>query len=171
MELTVQRDNLTPLLRAMLASARKPQEALEPMGMALVSMAKRAHTDASLRPHVWPAKKDGSKSTLQDTTTLRRAWRVGSVGKDYVTVVNDRPYAAVHHEGGTTLPFIMRPKNGKALKFTIGGVTIIRRQVDHPGSDIPKRRALPVEDDGRLTPHAERVLMGIATRVMMRARR
>ncbi len=165
MQLTVSRDNLGPVLREMMLRGKDPRRALEPMGVALVSLAKRAHTDASLRPYVWPALANGRPSTLQDTTTLRRAWRVVAVSSDGVTVGNDREYAAVHHGGGRTGPRVIEA-SGRALRFVIGGRVIFRKRVRHPGSDIPKRRALPVYDDGRLTPHAESVLMGIAVRRM-----
>lgn len=44
-------------------------------------------------------------------------------------------YAAIHEFGGKTAPHVIRPKNGKALKF--GGKYFAR--VNHPGSVMPAR--------------------------------
>jgi len=47
------RDVLIPDLAARSAKAKKPKAALEAMGLAVVSLATRAFTQASLRPSTW----------------------------------------------------------------------------------------------------------------------
>jgi phage gpG-like protein len=59
----------------------------------------------------------------------------GSVGTNVV-------YAAIHEYGGRTPPHVIEPKYKKALAFEIGGETIIRRRVHHPGSVMPERSFL-----------------------------
>jgi phage gpG-like protein len=60
---------------------------------------------------------------------------IGSVGTNMV-------YAGIHEYGGRTPAHIIAPKNKKALAFEIGGETIIRRLVHHPGSQMPERSFL-----------------------------
>ncbi len=154
MQVRLADDTLTPTLVSLQTRLRDRRACYEAIGLFIVSVTKRAHTDASLRPHVWPPLADGSPSTLQKTTQMRRSWRITSVGNDGVTVGSDREYAAVHFFGGDG-PYIIRPKNGKALRIPVGGGNFVfRAWAEHPGNE--KRRAMPVEEDGRLTPHAEK---------------
>jgi phage virion morphogenesis protein len=54
-------------------------------------------------------------------------------------------YAAIHQFGGTTKPHEIRPKRKKALAF--GGGFFAR--VQHPGSEIPARPYLGLDEDDR----------------------
>lgn len=47
-------------------------------------------------------------------------------------VYNNIDYADAVHEGSG--PYVIRPKNGKALKFEVGGRTVFARSVRHPGT-------------------------------------
>lgn len=49
------------------------------------------------------------------------------------------PYARILHEGGTTRAHVIEASEGKTLAFMAGGQMIFRRQVNHPGSNIPAR--------------------------------
>ncbi|MGA7887723.1 MAG: hypothetical protein WCA44_18460, partial [Acidobacteriaceae bacterium] len=51
-------------------------------------------------------------------------------------------YAAIHEYGGQTRAHVIEAKNAKALAFQVGGQTIIRRRVQHPGSKMPERSFL-----------------------------
>ncbi len=62
-----------------------------------------------------------------------------------VMVGSNLPYARIHQKGGKTSPHVIRPKRKKALAF--GGV--VRKKVNHPGSDIPARPYLGISDDDR----------------------
>lgn len=56
-------------------------------------------------------------------------------------------YAAIHHYGGTTKPHLILPTYGKALAFpTAGGGKALVKSVRHPGSVIPARPILVVQD-------------------------
>lgn len=50
----------------------------------------------------------------------------GSYGPDPVTVV-----AKVQEHGSD--PYVIRPRNAKALKFKVGGRTVFAKKVNHPG--------------------------------------
>ncbi len=65
MEATITHDTLTPALVALQLRLRDKRAAMQAIGLSIVSITKRAHTDASLRPHVWPPLYGGKASTLQ----------------------------------------------------------------------------------------------------------
>ncbi|MCD0491399.1 phage virion morphogenesis protein [Chromobacterium violaceum] len=54
-------------------------------------------------------------------------------------------YAAIHQFGGRTKPHEIRPHNKKALAWTSAGHPV--RKVNHPGSEIPARPFLALEDE------------------------
>jgi len=137
MQVTQTKDTLTPALVELQTRIRDKRTAMMAIGVYVVSVTKRAHTDASLRPHVWPALQSGRASTLQRTTTMRRMWFVREATNDSVTVANPMPYAVHHHYGA--------PKAG-----------------------VPRRRVLPVQDDGRLTEHAAGGVTDIIRRRVVR---
>jgi len=51
-------------------------------------------------------------------------------------------YAAIHEYGGQTRAHVIEAKKAKALAFQMGGETIIRKLVHHPGSKMPERSFL-----------------------------
>ena len=55
------------------------------------------------------------------------------------TVSAKTPYAAIQEYGGTTRAHLIQARDAKSLAFTVGGKTIFRRSVNHPGSNIPSR--------------------------------
>jgi phage gpG-like protein len=58
------------------------------------------------------------------------------------TVGTNVAYARIHEYGGTTSAHRIMPKKARVLAFSIGGQTIFRRWVNHPGSRIPERSFL-----------------------------
>src|SRR5436190_11023381 len=143
--------------RAMDAGPRR--EAMEAIGLGLVSMAKRAfNTDTSLRPAPWANKKDGTPSTLQKSTRLRQSIRVTSVSGDSVSLGSDAKYAAIHQLGGRTKAHLIRPRFKKALLVPGKGIF---RYVKHPGSAIPPRPYLPFDASGRPTPQAHALILSV----------
>ena len=80
--------------------------------------------------------------TLSDTGRLRRSFTVAS-GNGWSAVGTNVSYAAIHQLGGKTKPHIIKPKKKKALKTPYG----IFKQVKHPGSEIPARPFLMVQEE------------------------
>jgi phage gpG-like protein len=74
-------------------------------------------------------------------------------------------YWAIHEFGGKTKPHTIRPVNGAALKFVVGGKTIFAKSVRHPGSQMPARAPLQaaVED------HAEKLYTAEIMRALDKA--
>ena len=86
--------------------------------------------------------------TLTDTGRLRQSI-THVLDRDSVSVGTNVVYAAIHQFGGRTPPRTIRPKKKKALAFQVGGRTVIRRSVCHPGSRIPPRPFLGLSPRNR----------------------
>lgn len=54
----------------------------------------------------------------------------------------DVKYAAIHEFGGRTKAHVIEAKNGKALRFAMGGAMVFAKRVNHPGSVMPERSFL-----------------------------
>lgn len=147
-------DTLTPELRRMYQVVRNKTPLHRAIGDGLVSLSKRSFRDPALRESPWPSKSDGSPSTLRQSGTLAKSIRITQASARGVTVGSDRPYAAIHQQGGQTRPHVILPKRGKALKFG----NVIVRKVNHPGSKIPRRPFLPFSKRGRPSKRAVRMI-------------
>lgn len=77
---------------------------------------------------------------------MRRSLRASKAAIRGTTVVSaigsNLSYMGIHEFGGVTKPHMITARGKKALRFTIGGKTILRRSVKHPGSKIPARRPI-----------------------------
>jgi phage gpG-like protein len=100
--------------------------------------------------HPWiPNKRGGHTGIL--TGRMMGSIQVAPPTQSSVTVGTNVPYARWFQEGtgifaGHT-PWTVTAKNKQALKFTMGGVTYLRRSVTIPGE--PQRRFLYVDDQNR----------------------
>ncbi len=66
---------------------------------------------------------------------------------DSATVMTDKlPYARIHNFGGRTKPHEIKARNKKSLRFMAGGVPVMRKKVNHPGSIIPARPYMVLQD-------------------------
>jgi hypothetical protein len=83
------------------------------------------------------------------TGNLRRSlhMRQGLRGRvQYVAVGSNLSYAEAHHEG--TRPHRIAPRDGRIMRFNVGGTVVYARRIDHPGTKprkyltIPMRRAV-----------------------------
>jgi len=92
-------------------------------------------------------KREGGQ-TLSLTGRLRRSFaRPGAVqaGSDRVAIGTNVVYAAIHQLGGKTGAHIIRPKKAKALFWP--GARHPVKSVNHPGSVIPARPFLMVQNE------------------------
>lgn len=71
------------------------------------------------------------------TTTMREGYRV-SVGA----------YYGVYVDQGTD-PHVIRPRNAKALRFTIGNKVVFAKKVNHPGTKATHFFTNAVQRDGQ----------------------
>jgi hypothetical protein len=66
LQITVQvNDQITPDLQRLKAKVENLTPVNRDIGTALAALAKRAFDEPSLRPALWPVKKDGSTATLR----------------------------------------------------------------------------------------------------------
>ena len=149
-KLVISRDLLTPALRQMARKVSDKKPILEAMGLALVSVTRRAFNDPSLRPAPWPARRggDGARPLLKRSGLLWKSARITGLDGRSVTVGTDRPYAAAHQFG--TDPYTIRPKSKRAL-FWPGAAHPVR-SVRHPG--LPARPFFPFDSSGRMMARA-----------------
>lgn len=140
------KDLVTPSLKAKLRQVQNPRPALEAMGLAVVSLAKRSFSAPALRAAPWPAlkpatitakKKAGrSEKPLQRTGTLAKSPRIIEVTARNVTVGSDR------EAGSHSLAAI--------------------HQLGAPAAKIPARPIFPFDQNGRPTDRARRNVISAA---------
>ncbi len=99
------------------------------------------------RPDRWKPSNKPKGKTLIGTGALQRQihYKVDDSGVTIMT--GKQKYAAIHQFGGQTKPHVIRAKNRKAIPLTFGGVTIFRKKVNHPGSNIPARPYMLLQDE------------------------
>jgi phage gpG-like protein len=79
------------------------------------------------------------------TGTLRRSINLRVLESGTSTtgeVFTNLEYARINEYGGVTKPHVIRPRNGKALRFMMGGKAVFAKEVNHPGSKMPERSFL-----------------------------
>jgi phage gpG-like protein len=90
------------------------------------------------------AKKPGSTSpVLYDRGTLQKTISFNAFPDGSVIIGSNLVYSKIHQEGGKTGAHVIKPRHKKALAFK----GIVRRLIQHPGSDIPARPFLGVPKD------------------------
>lgn len=134
-------------VRALLARIKSRLGSTKPL-MGVIAETIRTSVErnfaASGRPRWTPSARvrDEGGQTLSDTGRLRRSFTV-QAGDGWAAVGTNVAYAAIHQFGGKTKPHIIRPKKAKALKTPYG----FFKSVKHPGSEIPARPFLMVQDE------------------------
>lgn len=155
----VTRNDISPSLSRLAATAKNPVPVLRAMGTTFKSITEGNFSSfgAAYRPKPWPPKRDGSASILQKSTTLAKAFHL-EVSSQAATLSNPMIYAAIHQHGG-----VIRAKPGKRLSW-VGpdGKRIFAMKVT-----IPPRPFFPVLD-GKLTPKAEEKIGAAAQRAIAR---
>jgi phage gpG-like protein len=109
MQISLAKDTLTPDLTQRIKALENRRPVLEAMSLSLVSQAKRAFNDASLRAAAWPPKKNGQPATLKKTGMLWASLRITLITNDSVHAGSDRPYAPVHQLGSAKKNIPARP--------------------------------------------------------------
>lgn len=101
------------------------------------------------RPEKWTPSKKPKGKTLIGTGALQRQihYKVDDDESGVTIMTGPQKYAAIHQFGGTTAPHEITAKNRRALQFTVGGVTLYRKSVHHPGSSIPARPYMLLQDE------------------------
>lgn len=101
------------------------------------------------RPEKWEKSKKSKGMTLIGTGTLMKGihYKVDDDGLGVTVMTGPQKYAAIHQFGGTTAPHEINARNFKALGFMRGGEKVHYRKVHHPGSNIPARPYMLLQDE------------------------
>jgi len=101
----VQRDDISPHLAKLAATARRPEKVFRAMGTTFLSLTMGTFNDvgAEYRPVAWAKKKDGTPSKLQKSGTLSRSFHL-DVTSSSATVGSPVIYAATHQFGRGPIP-------------------------------------------------------------------
>jgi phage virion morphogenesis protein len=101
------------------------------------------------RPTRWVETEKPKGKTMIGTGALMRQihYKVDNDESGVTIMTGPQKYAAIHQFGGTTSAHTIMAKNRKALQFNVGGETIYRKKVNHPGSKIPARPYMLLQDE------------------------
>jgi phage gpG-like protein len=159
------RNDVSPTLSRMAAEAKNPRAIFRAMGTTFMSLTMGSFKDAAYRPSIWPAKKDGSRATLQKSGTLSRSFHL-TVSSTGATVSNPMVYAAIHQFGakdhqadvvvGTLKTKHANHRFAGSFQNTVQG-----------GKGIPPRPYFPVIDC-KLLPKAEEKIKAAGARAAAR---
>lgn len=137
-------------LRRLVARVTNPAPAFDEIGSYLVaSVIRRFETESGPGGAPWKKSRRAAREggqTLTDKGRLRNSL-THNVLADGVEVGTNVVYAAIHQFGGRTPPRTIRPKRKKALYFP--GAAHPVAKVNHPGSNIPARPFLGIDERDR----------------------
>jgi len=103
----------------------------------------------------WKPVKPGTAARKKNPKILQEQGRRGGLlgtlnyraGRTQVSIGVNKPYAAIHQFGGKTSAHLIKPKKVKALRWVgAGGQIFFAKGVHHPGSVIPARPYLGIND-------------------------
>ena len=147
---TVKDREIRDAIRRLLRRVKDLRPAFDEIGGRLeASTRRRFETGIDPDGLPWPQSlraKEQSGQTLVDSSRLRDSI-TRAVRDDEVRVGTNVVYAAIHQFGGETGPRVIRPKNKKALFWP--GARHPVKSVNHPGSTVPKRSFLGVDNRDR----------------------
>lgn len=138
--------NFEHLVAQMKAKSVDTKPIFAAIGNLAVKSVKQNFRDGG-RPNTWVKSKKEKGKTLIGTGALMKGIHY-KLDDNGVTVMTTKlPYAHILHFGGTTKPTEIRPKNKRALCFVMGGTKVFYGKVNHPGSKIPARPYMLLQDE------------------------
>lgn len=101
------------------------------------------------RPNRWAEPEKAKGKPMIGSGVLMRSihYKVDNDESGVTIMTGKQKYAAILHFGGKTPAHEIRPKNKSALSFTWKGVPVIYGKVNHPGSKIPARPYMLLQDE------------------------
>ena len=101
------------------------------------------------RPDKWQQSRKPKGRTLLGTGALMKGihYELDNDGTAVTVKTGPQKYAAIHQFGGTTGAHDIVARNRKALRFTVGGMILYRKSVHHPGSRIPARPYMMLQEE------------------------
>lgn len=153
----VLKNDIAPALSKAAAAAKNPLPVFRAMGTTFKSITEGTFNSvgADMRPSPWPAKKDGTPSNLQKSTTLAKSFNL-EVTNSYAALSTPVVYARIHQFGGTI-------KGNPWLRFQYAP----GRWATKAAVTIPPRPFFPVLN-GKLTPKAYDLIARAGHRALAR---
>jgi len=139
-------DTLGPSLAAKLRTCQNPVKAHRAMGLAVVSLAQRAFTQASLRPATWPALKPA---------TIKAKQRKGYGTKP---LISSGALAQSPRVITATARAVVVGSDRKAGSHSLAGI----HQLGSTEAHIPARPTWPFEASGRPTERGRKTIIAAA---------
>ena len=101
------------------------------------------------RPDKWVPSKKAKGRTLLATGALMKSihYELDNDGTAVTVMTGPMKYARIMQNGGKTPKHDIVARNRKALRFTVGGLTLYRKSVHHPGSRIPARHYMMLQEE------------------------
>jgi phage virion morphogenesis protein len=144
-DITIDDREIQAALNRMQKASMDLKPAFQEIGELLLLSVKRNFEEEG-RPSHWKKSRRAaadSGQTLSDKGTLRNSFSYEATGQSLRVGTNIR-YAAIHQFGGRTRAHTITAKKGKAL--AIPGIGF-RKSVQHPGSQMPARPFLMIQDE------------------------
>ena len=145
---TIDDHEFDALIETMRSQAINLRPVLAAAGNFVVKSVKKNFIEGG-RPDKWTPSNKPKGKTLIGTGALMKGihYQVDSDETGVTIMTTPLKYAKILHFGGKTEPHEIKAKNRRALKLNIGGVTIFRKKVNHPGSNIPARPYMLLQDE------------------------
>lgn len=134
--------NFEHLVKQMHDNAIDPKPVLAAIGNLAVKSITKNFIDGG-RPNAWAKSKKTKGKTMIGTGFLYTHIHYTVDNEGTTIATPPTKYAAILHFGGKTRPHEIRAKKRKALHF----LGIFRKKVNHPGSDIPARPYMILQDE------------------------
>lgn len=145
---TIENHQLDALFEVMKDHSIHLKPVLAAIGNVAVKSIKRNFREGG-RPNKWAESQKPKGKTMIGTGHLSKFIHY-SVDNDESGVTIATPpvkYAAILHFGGKTRPHEIWYKNRSALRFFRNGVPVYYGKVNHPGSNIPARPYMLLQDE------------------------
>ena len=144
-------DRFNTLIKALKSRANDMKPVMAAIGNQVVKSIRQNFREEG-RPVKWTPSKKTRGRTLLGTGALMKGihYELDNDGAAVTVKTGPQKYAAIHQFGGTTAAHDIVARNRKALRFTVGGLTIYRKSVKHPGSTIPARPYMMLQDEDEM---------------------
>ena len=144
-------DRFNTLIKALKSRAKDMKPVMAAIGNQVVKSIRQNFREEG-RPVKWTPSKKTRGRTLLGTGALMKGihYELDNDGAAVTVKTGPQKYAAIHQFGGTTAAHDIVARNRKALRFTVGGLTIYRKSVKHPGSTIPARPYMMLQDEDEM---------------------
>lgn len=141
-------DRFNTLIRALKSRSKNLKPVMAAIGNLVVKSVRQNFREEG-RPDKWEKSRKHKGRTLLGTGALMKGihYELDTDGNAVTVKTGPQQYAAIHQFGGTIGAHDIVARNRKALRFTVGGLTLYRKSVHHPGSRIPARPYMLLQEE------------------------